>query len=150
MLNIRALEKAGELTRAAILAQDLEEAAARVHGPSHPEAVNARELQAYLRAKLGDLATATRLYRDVAERQWHQGDHNAANRSAALAHSAWLQIEDPAEAVEVGFAVVRMRNLIPGDGMRAYNSARKHQARLEAERDTVNGSPPGRPIHPTK
>ncbi|MFK0294849.1 hypothetical protein ACIQU6_30855 [Streptomyces sp. NPDC090442] len=133
VLTIRSLEQAGQLHQAAKLAADLEGGAVQAHGPSHPDAVNARELHAYLRAKIGELATAARLYRDVAERQWHRRDYTAANTSAAAAHSAWLHITDLDEAIDVGRAIVRMRNLIPGEGMRAYHSARSHQAKLETQ-----------------
>ncbi|MFH8350465.1 hypothetical protein [Streptomyces sp. NPDC018045] len=131
-LRIRPLEQAGDLDGAADLAAELDDATARTHGPSHPEAVRAREIRAYLNVQRGDLTAAAHLYRDVAERQFHQGDHPAAAESASRAHALWLQVTDVTVAVGLGTAIIRMRSLIPGQDNTAYHKAVRHQARLEA------------------
>ncbi|WP_329468711.1 hypothetical protein [Streptomyces sp. NBC_01431] len=130
-LRIRTLAEAGQLTEARSVAAELDGQASRVHGPSHPTALEAREVLAHITAQSGDLPTAVRLYRDVAERWWHQNLRQAADQAAGRAHALWLRIADPHQALAAGQDVIRMRQQIPGPDGRAYRQALHHMEQLE-------------------
>ncbi|MFJ8166499.1 hypothetical protein ACIRBY_37045 [Streptomyces sp. NPDC096136] len=130
--RIRHLAEAGRLDDARSLAAALDDAMSRAHGPSHHEALKAREVLAHIAAEGGDTAGAIHLYRDVAERWWHKGLHHEAEQAACRAHSLWLRIADPDQAITAGQAVIRMRTQIPGEDARAYRQAARYMERLVA------------------
>ncbi|MGW2725099.1 hypothetical protein [Streptomyces sp. NPDC001492] len=130
VMRIHALESAGQLDEALQMAAALDDAAARAHGPSHRDALEAREVRAHLTAQRGDLPAAVALYRDVAERRALQNDMEGANAAAGRAHALWLKITDPVQALKTGETIVRMRNSIPGEGGIAYRKATQRLQRL--------------------
>ncbi|MFF3062301.1 hypothetical protein [Streptomyces sp. NPDC057909] len=129
LLTIRKHADAGNLSLAADLAAQLDDAFSAAHGPSHPRALEARTARADTRAALGDLSAAISLYRDVAERHMYAGDPETAAQIADRAHILWQQITDPRAAAAIGPAIVRMRAQIPGQG--GYAHAQQYQAHLE-------------------
>ncbi|WP_138908819.1 hypothetical protein [Streptomyces chryseus] len=131
-LRIRALAEAGELDRAAQMAAAIDDAAARANGPSHPSALEAREVHAHITAERGELSAAVALYRDVAERWAFLGKQESADEAAARAHALWMRITDPTEAVRAGEAVLRMRTQIPGENGTAYQQAARRLKTLQA------------------
>ncbi|MFE6808591.1 hypothetical protein ACFVEN_44110 [Streptomyces sp. NPDC057681] len=137
ILRIRALAEAGQYAQAAAMAAAFDEGAARAHGPSHPKALEAREVRAHIAAESGDVPAAVSLYRDVAERWALQNAHQAAGEAAGRAHALWLRIDDTAQAITCGEIVLRMRQAIPGPGEKAYRQA---AARLTQLRDATEGA----------
>lgn len=137
-LVIQRYAAAGDLDTAAELAARLDEATSDAHGPSHPEALRARELRGDLTAAQGDLAAAVDVLRDVAERWWHSGHIADADRAANRAHTIWLTITDLATATQAGRSILRMRSHLPGPDGTAYHQAQARQAELEAA--TIRGS----------
>ncbi|WP_331758097.1 hypothetical protein [[Kitasatospora] papulosa] len=129
LLTVRRYADAGELTLAADLAAQLDDALSSAHGPSHPRTLEARTARADTRAALGDLSAAISLYRDVAERHMYAGDHQTASQIADRAHILWQQITDPRTAAAISPAIVRMRAQIPGQG--GYVHAQQYAAHLE-------------------
>ncbi|MGW2793574.1 hypothetical protein ACWC9H_27095 [Streptomyces sp. NPDC001251] len=137
-LGIRTLAEAGRLPEARQMAIDLDRGASQVHGPSHRTALEAREVLAHITAQSGDLSDAVRLYRDVAERWWHQNARDAADQAAGRAHALWLRIADPRQALAAGQDVVRMRQQIPGPDGRPYRQALRHMTELETNQQTAH------------
>ncbi|WP_093804076.1 hypothetical protein [Streptomyces sp. Wb2n-11] len=131
VLTIRKYADAGDLSRAAALAGQLDDAMSAMHGPSHPQVLEVRTLRADVTAAQGDLPTAIGLYRDVAERWLYAGDPEAAAQLADRAHTLWQQIADAQTAAAIGSSIIRMRSQIPGQNG-AYEHARRHQATLQA------------------
>ncbi|MDJ0344228.1 hypothetical protein QMK19_28895 [Streptomyces sp. H10-C2] len=131
-LRIRAAVEAGAFARALALAAELDESATRVHGPSHPAALGARETRAHVAAESGQLAAAVVMYAEVAERWSYKKDNAAAHEAAKRAHALWLTIQNPDEAAAVGAAVLRMRQIIPGEKNTAYLHAQRHLKELDA------------------
>ncbi|GAA2110943.1 hypothetical protein [Streptomyces synnematoformans] len=131
-LVIQRYAAAGDLTTAVNLAAQLDEATSDAHGPSHPDALQARELRGELMAALGELAAAVDVLRDVAERWWHSGHRDDADRAAARAHAVWLTITDLTAATQAGRSILRMRSHLPGPDGTAYHQAQARQAELEA------------------
>ncbi|WP_331718280.1 hypothetical protein [Streptomyces sp. NBC_00134] len=133
VLRIRALAEAGQFADALRMAAAFDEAAARAHGPSHPTALQAREVRAHIAAESGDVPAAVALYRDVAERWAFHGQPEAADNAAGRAHALWLKITDPQQAITSGEIVLRMRQAIPGPGGKAYRQADKRLGELRQQ-----------------
>ncbi|MEU1121953.1 MULTISPECIES: hypothetical protein [unclassified Streptomyces] len=130
-LRIRTLAEAGRLPEALQMAAAYDDAAARTHGPSHPTAIEAREIRAHISVEYGDLTAGIALYRDAAERWALRSQTAAADAAAGRAHALWMRITDPQEAVAVGETIVRMRTQIPGPDGTAYRSAARRLNELK-------------------
>ncbi|WP_413102883.1 hypothetical protein [Streptomyces sp. Inha503] len=132
--------EAGRVDQATSLVAQLDEQAASALGVSHPDALRIREVRARVTALAGDPVGGVRLYRDVAERWYYQGDGEQAEAVAGRAEALWRQITDPEQALSAGDAVIRMRNQIPGSAGDALTAAVAHQARL-MEAHTARSAP---------
>lgn len=122
--------EAGRVDKATSLVAQLDEQAASALGVSHPDALRIRAVRARVTAVAGDPVGGVRLYRDVAERWYYQGDGKQAESMAGRAETLWRQITDPEQALSAGDAVIRMRNQIPGSAGDALTAAVEHRAWL--------------------
>ncbi|MEU0844904.1 hypothetical protein ABZ370_36295 [Streptomyces sp. NPDC005962] len=132
--------EAGRIDQATSLVAQLDEQAASALGVSHPDALRIREVRARVTALAGDPVGGVRLYRDVAERWYYQGDGEQAESMAGRAETLWRQITDPEQALSAGDAVIRMRNQIPGSAGHALTATLEHRAWL-LEAHTAHDAP---------
>lgn len=131
VLTIHQLESEGRYDEALDMAKQLDQAATRTHGISHPRALQARELLAHITVRGGDLLNSIALYRDAAERWAMNGEPQAAEDAAGRAHALWLTMKDPVTAIPAGENVVRMRQTVPGTHQDALDAALRRLGQLK-------------------
>ncbi|MFJ2885463.1 hypothetical protein ACIO53_05425 [Streptomyces sp. NPDC087305] len=120
----------GELTSAKVQAAALARQSARRFGPAHLYTLEARALEAYVAHLLGDHATATTLWLQVAELR-HRQDDPHAREDVERAVVCWELIASPFNAVPLGKRLLALWKLIgPAEGTERYTAAERRLATL--------------------
>ncbi|MFG2330116.1 hypothetical protein ACGFMM_10865 [Streptomyces sp. NPDC048604] len=120
--------EAGRAEAAMALALDLEREVAQHFGETHPHALHARAVRAYVISLGNDWVQAADLYVALAADWFERAGYRShqARRSATNAHYCWLRVTEPEERERIGEAVVRMWLRIPG-AERQVLAARKYR-----------------------
>ena len=113
--HINALTAAGRIEEASAAVTALREALTRSAGPEHPDALEARAMEAYLAHLRGDHREATVLALSVARILCGAADRGAP-AAVARAAAAWQRLEDGRAAVIHGCELLHMWNRLRGDG----------------------------------
>ncbi|WP_328686109.1 hypothetical protein [Streptomyces sp. NBC_00343] len=120
----------GELPSAKAQAAALARQSARRFGPEHLYTLEARALEAYVAHLMGDHATATTLWLQVAELR-HQQDDPRAREDVERAVVCWELIASPFNAVPLGKRLLALWNLIgPAEETERYTAAERRLATL--------------------
>ncbi|MFF6947713.1 hypothetical protein ACFZAD_03495 [Streptomyces iakyrus] len=131
---INALTAAGRIEDASAEVTALREALTRSAGTEHPDALEARAMEAYLAHLRGDHREATVLALSVARILCGAGDP-AAPAAIARAAAAWQRLADDRAAVIHGSELLHMWNRLRGDGRLApadERLARRVRAQVES------------------
>ncbi|MFD5944941.1 hypothetical protein ACFWAZ_01960 [Streptomyces collinus] len=132
--HINALTAAGRIEEASAEATALREALTRSAGTEHPDALEARAMEAYLAHLRGDHREATVLALSVARILCGAADPGAP-AAIARAAAAWQRLEDGRAAVIHGSELLHMWNRLRGVGRLApadERLARRVRAQVES------------------
>jgi hypothetical protein len=132
--HINALTAAGRIEEASVEVTALREALTRSAGTEHPDALEARAMEAYLAHLRGDHREATVLALSVARILCGAGDPGAP-AAVARAAAAWQRLEDGRAAVVHGGELLHMWNRLRGGGRLApadERLARRVRAQVES------------------
>ncbi|MZF89910.1 hypothetical protein [Streptomyces sp. SID5643] len=132
--HINALTAAGRIEEASAEVTALREALTRSAGTEHPDALEARAMEAYLAHLRGDHREATVLALSVARILCGAGDPGAP-AAIARAAAAWQRLEDGRAAVIHGSELLHMWNRLRGVGRLTPDDerlARRVRAQVEA------------------
>ncbi|MEU2747048.1 hypothetical protein ABZ613_12275 [Streptomyces collinus] len=132
--HINALTAAGRIEEASAEATALREALTRSAGTEHPDALEARAMEAYLAHLRGDHREATVLALSVARILCGAGAPGAP-AAIARAAAAWQRLEDVRAAVIHGSELLHMWNRLRGVGRLApadERLARRVRAQVES------------------
>ncbi|MFC1419561.1 hypothetical protein [Streptacidiphilus cavernicola] len=129
---IVAAADAGEHTRAATFARELEREALAAHGPDAEPFLRVRQVRAHVSRLAGEQAEAAELYRAVALGllRTRGADDKETRQATANAEACWRAVEDDAEARRLGPDILLLRRDVPDT--RRLRAVEKHLARLEA------------------
>ncbi|GAB2734992.1 hypothetical protein [Streptomyces bullii] len=131
--DIAAAVQAGRHADADALAARHEQAAVHAHGAGSQEALHWAEVRADLAMFAGDAVRSCRTWLAVAGARLNAGqavDAPAVEAAVDRAHHQWTQIRDQARARELGPALARLRETVPGRREGALDDVQRRLAGL--------------------